>query len=69
MPNLPLSRGAEAAADDTAVTSLLNCYLRETGSPAPGTVRLERLGMELATQPCATCPLLLPAETRRRLAG
>jgi hypothetical protein len=30
-----------AAADDTAVTALLNCYLRETGTEATGTVRLE----------------------------
>ena len=36
------------AADDTAVTTLLNCYLRETGSEVTGTVRLERLGLELA---------------------
>jgi spermidine-citrate ligase len=39
---------AEAAADEAAVTTLLNCYLRETGTEATGTVRLERLGLELA---------------------
>ncbi|HKQ00934.1 MAG TPA: IucA/IucC family protein [Actinomycetes bacterium] len=39
----------EVAADETAVTTLLNCWLRETGSEATGTVRLERLGLELAT--------------------
>ena len=39
---------AEAAADEAAVTTLLNCYLRETGSAATGTVRLERLGLEVA---------------------
>jgi siderophore synthetase component len=38
---------ATAAADDTAVTTLLNCYLRETGTAATGTVRLERLGLDL----------------------
>ena len=27
------------------------------------------LNYTVATQPCATCPLLPPAETRRRLAG
>jgi siderophore synthetase component len=43
----PRPTTAEQAADAAAVTSLLNCYLRETGSVATGTVRLERLGLEL----------------------
>jgi hypothetical protein len=44
----PRPAPAEAAADEAAVTTLLNCYLRETGTEATGTVRLERLGLELA---------------------
>jgi siderophore synthetase component len=34
-------------ADEAAVTTLLNCYLRETAAEATGTVRLERLGLEV----------------------
>jgi siderophore synthetase component len=40
-------RSAERAADEAAVTTLLNCYLRETGTPASGAVHLDRLGLEV----------------------
>ncbi len=40
-------RAAEQAADEAAVTTLLNCYLRETASAATGSIRLDRLGLEL----------------------
>jgi siderophore synthetase component len=40
-------RAAEQAAEEAAVTTLLNCYLRETASAASGSIRLDRLGLEL----------------------
>ena len=56
----PRPATAEQAADEAAVTTLLNCYLRETGTEATGTVHLPRLGLELTARSATARP---PAST------
>jgi siderophore synthetase component len=57
-PAPPAPCGPLARAGDAAVTTLLNCYLRETGAEigGGGRLRLELLGLELLAPPAYRSP-------------